>query len=95
MLLDDRAVLLRFYRRWLLAMLYRLNERRADLRRRGRMRHDAFLRHRRRAHYRWVRCYGRFAHRRLSDVRRDLNRWPHGGLMHRRDGRHRMRLYRR
>lgn len=92
MLLDDWAVLLRFHRRRLLAMLYLhlLN-----VRRRGRMRHDAFLRHRRRAYYRRVRRYGRFTHRRLSDVRRDLNRWPHGGLMHRRDGRHRMPLYRR
>ena len=95
MLLDDRAVFLRFHRRRLLAMLYRLNERLTYLRRRGRMRHDALLRHRRRAHYRRVRRYGRFVHHRLSDVRRNLNRWPHGRLMHRRDGLHRMRLYRR
>ncbi len=78
-----------------LAMLYRLNGRLTYLRRRGRMRHDALLQHRRRAYYRWMQRCGRFVHHRLSDARRNLNRWPHGRLMHRRDGLHRMRLYRR
>ncbi len=94
MLLDDRAVFLRFHRRRRLAMRHRLNGRLMDLRRRGWMRHDARLRHCQRAFYRRMPRCGRFARPRLNDVRRDLNLWPHGGWMHRRDGLHRMRLYR-
>ena len=93
--LDDRAMFLRLYRCRFLAMRHLLNGRLMNLRRRCRVRHDALLRHRRWANHRRMQRCGRLTHYRLHDVRRRLNLWPHGGLMHWRGGLHRMRLYRR
>ena len=74
---------LRFRGRRLLAMRHRLNGRLMELRRRHRAYRRRMLR----------RC--RFADHRLSDVRSRQNLRARDGWMHRRSGRHRMRLQRR
>lgn len=83
MLLDDWAVFLRLRGHRLLAMRHRLNGRLMALRRRHRAYRCRMLR----------RC--RFADHRLSDVRGLQNLRARDGWMHRRSGRHRMRLQRR